>query len=277
MPTRVVLLLITSCLMSAQSLAFADCIQSQWEHCFKVKLKKTASPLPLPVTHPGVSLEINGIMLGMSQKPVMDVLAAKKYKQYTRRNTVASYTYKDVSAQSQSFLYELDANGTIDSVTVYFGTPATGQTVIGISRAIQFFDNSNTEPTIKQVIAALDQKYGPVHVHSPTYDPSMYWLYGKNGLQKKCKTVGCPCQPAFGLPGGSLNPFSVAVPPKGQYVCLSARIQDSMSKNGYAHQLNLDLGDSAETVFTSMEAFKQLRAKAVSSYKEITKPKMPNL
>lgn len=255
-------------------------------------LKKSVAPVP--ANYPGVSLDILGIKPGMSLQAVEHIMASKYKSKPSATSGKADFVYKSIDMNSQPFVTDLSGGNNEDSIDVSLGTPATGNTVVGVSRVLQFSENPKTEPTLKAVYAALDKKYGP---ETP---PSRYWtgngieitwVFGEHGMRKSCTRSSCYCPSStFTAPNWQtlLAPNEPSQDQgkdaysEGTYACVVADISttsgDPTHLNDRVSQLNVNVDDPADKVLTIKEAGKQLRAAALAAYQKEAKPeKVPNL
>lgn len=254
-------------------------------------IKQTAKPLEY--TYPGVSLDILGLKLGMTLGQVEKTIAGYSKNKPTLTSANMSMTYKTVTVASQNFTSKLvvQKDGQ-NSITVYFGSPATGNRVVHIDR-VMYFPDTKTAPTIKVLNAALDKKYGPPTKTelSPT---KLYrlWDFGRHKLRASCpKSDDAFCEAvsygygAWGDQRYDPHENSYYSPAHlyrksyafGNYVNVAANISAAGDDSSRVRKVLLSLSDQADEAITYDQALKQLQAAAIAAYNKETPGAAPKL
>lgn len=263
------------------------------------ELRRSASPIRTKYSR--VSPDILGLRPGMGVKAVEDAMAHNYKMKPMPSSAKAYFSYRTITMWSRPFIAELsDQNGQNDHIRVYFGTQATGNTVVGIKRVVKFRD-SLTAPTMKGIVSDLDRKYGP-----PTTPPGnlrgapwieMNWVFGTHGLRKKpCPGNSCPCisnirnisnDVGIGFLGGismasylQLDQSYAPVTPwsQGEYECVYAFAEGAYHDTSRVSQLEVVINDPADQMLMLKQTRKQLYPTAVAAYNKVAKPqKEPKL
>ena len=297
MLTRYLTFALVSSVLCGSSLVFAAACKPNGTDNFECTMTLENSSGPVPTVNPHVSLDILGIKPGMSLTEVKRIMVAH-YKSEPSENSSGQYgqsgegasgylVYKNVSMHTRPWVYELvNANNSygFDQTTVLFATPATGQTVVTIRRIVQF---RTPGPTVKQLLAALDKKYGPESIPGRRDKAgfiTLNWVYGKDGKLEACKENFCQCPGSANLgyiqttldtiPTGANYDKSLA---NDEYECVSAQVNFSFNDPVHATELDVVVNDPAEKVHTTKELYEQMHAAAVAEYKSEKPSKAPTL
>ncbi len=231
----------------------------------QMTIKKTANPIA--VAYPGVSIDILGVKPGMSVDAVKKVLIANYHSQPTSTSALTSMTYRTVNVSSQTYVTSLkvqDKHG--GSMTVYFGGPATGNTVVEVDRVLVFPDVKKA-PTVAAVRAALDKKYGP-ESWTTAHGAYIKWAFGKSGHTRSCSN-GWICEA-----GGSFNPDPLDCArykremSSGDYVTVQADLSTSGQDSSRLYNLTMYLSDEADKAISCNAISKQIHAAAIAAYKK---------
>lgn len=249
-------------------------------------LIKTANPV-IP-SYPGLSVDILGIKPGMSVKAVEAALRAAYPKLNPQGQPNPSIDWATTSVpsggpvplQSQRYVGDMSASKPNDHIQIYFGTPTTGNTVVSVTRQIQF-PTKRSEPTLKQILSALDKKYGRETV--PSRDRSsegelVNWDYGKAGHLKRCPAginngAGeCMCRVQFDpWTPATTEPFI-----KQDFdFCIVTAI--SLGYNKYhVKSVGFILGGPVDMAIDAKSFHKQVKAAQVAASKHEVTAKVPN-
>ncbi len=266
--------------MSGRKLAFGViAIALIWtSSAFADQMTITQTAKPIEFAYPGVSLDILGI------KPGMSVDAAQKaansfYKSDSTPFVPTDtwpYSYKSVTVFSQKYLSGGGESTRLnqDSLNIHFGSPATGNVVLGVGRVVYF--HQKTAPKVKEIVAALVKKYGPATSNDGKGD--LVWYFGKGGFLKAFSGDGSCASPGDTL--DTSERFTLrhdqGLLSQGIYVCIGAEVVSQLLDNSRAETLNITINSPAERVLDETQAVKQLRAAAVAAYKKET-PTVPKL
>lgn len=251
-------------LIGAQS-AFAD----------QMTIKQTAQPKAF--SYPGVSLDVYGLKLGMSEGALKKTISSfSNYKLDPQvKTTFLQVKYKTVSMASQTFSLSMtakDKNG--GSITVFFGTPATGSKAVGIDRTL-VFPNVKDAPTMKQIYAALSRKYGPVTKTelSSTKDLRL-WVFQKSGLLASCPTEDAYCNfagqgytPSITFYMGPLFHHKQSYS-DGNQVLIVANLASASEDSSRISKLVMIMSNESDKYISESSAWKQINAAAVAAYKK---------
>ncbi len=251
-----------------------------------VTIKQTAKPFVYQ--YPGVSLDILGLKLGMSVQQAEKVLAAYSKNKPVISKKSLSLSYKTASVSSQYFIWKIAVdNGQGGGITLFFGSPATGNNLLHIDLKMVFPD-AKKAPTLKATDAALYKKYGPATKTpaSPT-DTYIQWVFGQHNLKKSCPKADdshCDAVNFYNDPGAYAF-FGYANDPTGDptlstlyrksnalgnYVDVEAQIQSASEDASRVANVYLSLNDQAEAAITSDLALKQLQTAARAVYAKET-------
>ncbi|HYW76795.1 MAG TPA: hypothetical protein VFA48_09240 [Gammaproteobacteria bacterium] len=248
-----------------------------------VTIKQTAKPFVYQ--YPGVSLDILGLKLGMSVQQAEKVLAAysKNKPMIFKKSLLLSY--KTVRVSSQNFIWKIAVdNGQSGGITLFFGSPATGNKLLHIDLTMGFPD-ATKGPTLKATDAALYKKYGPATKTpvSPT-DTYIQWVFGQHNLKKSCPYVDdIPCDAVnFGNDPGQYAFFGYDNDPTadpalyrnsyayGNYVDVEAAVHPAGEDASRVGSIYLSLNDQAQQAITSDLSQKQLQTAARAAYAKQT-------
>lgn len=256
-----------------------------------VTVEQTAKPFEY--AYPGVSLDIRGLKLGMSVQQVEKTIAGYSKNKPAIYTTNMWMQYKTVTVTSQNFLWKLvvQKDGW-NSITVYFGSPATGNEVVHIDR-VMYFPDPKTAPTIEMLNAALDKKYGPV-TKTPISPTKSYrlWDFGPHKLRTSCPNEDNDyCEAVsygYGVWGEQFydpHENSRQSPAYlcrksyafGNYANVAANIEAAGDDPSRVQKVMLSLSDQADEAITYDQALKQLQAAAIAAYKKETPGAAPKL
>lgn len=247
------------------SSAFAD----------QMTITKTANPIEF--SYPGVSLDVLGVKPGMSLDAARKVLIANYHSQPTSQSEQIPLTYKSVNIVSQPFVTSLTVNDKQGgSMTVYFGTPATGNKVVEVDRVLVFPD-AKSAPTVDEIRATLDKKYGP-ESWTTSHGAYIKWAFGKSGHTSSCSNGWiCDLSQAFRPDPNSCRVYNREMA-SGDYVLVQADLGSSGQDSSRMYTLTIFLSDEADKAISCNAASKQIHAAAVAAYKKESTPgTVPNL
>ena len=229
---------------------------------------------PIEPSYPGVSLDVLGVKPGMSLDAARKVLIANYHSKPTSQSGQLSLTYKSVNMTSQPFVTSLtvsDKQG--GSMTVYFGTSATGNKVVEVDRVLVFPDPKSA-PTVAAVRAALDKKYGPeTKTELDEYEDWLFWSFGKTGHASSCSKKR-QCDFANGAPQCSGSTYAIynKEMSSGDYVYIQVGLSKSGQDTSRSSKLTIFLSDQADKYISCNAASKQIHAAAVAAYKKESTP-----
>lgn len=238
----------------------------------------TQTAKPIEFSYPGVSLDILGIKPGMSVDAAQ-MAANSFYKSESEPFIPATtwpYSYKSITMFSQKYISRGMKVSRLnrDSLTIQFGSPATGNVVLAVTRVVFF--NQKTAPTVKEMLSALVKKYGPAT--SNDGHGRLSWYFGKNGIIKTFSGTGSCASPGDGLAND--ENFTMDDDKRfllqGVDVCIGAEVTSPTLDQSRVELLSITLNSPAEKDLDETQAVKQLRAAAVAAYMKET-PTVPKL
>lgn len=249
---------------------------------------------PVPRSYPGVATDILGIRTGMTVSQA-EAIAEKNYpakpKEYKDPDT---FEYKGVTVQSEPFVQRVDfisqTGDTIDTLSLLFSTPATGNTLYAMSRLLQFYRGPVSAPLVNALYPSLIKKYGPLS-YNPDRDQNtiapMIWAFTQSSRTICKSTFDCvsifsPVQTTdltdMGQGDWGRLQSQCGVPKVQSYVFMvSAGIYANQSDQTKADRMHVSIWDSATCMNDGKEAVKQLTAAAIKFYNSVYKPPTPKL
>ena len=251
-------------------------------------IKQTAKPFVYQ--YPGVSLDIVGLKLGMSVQQAEKVLAAYSKNKPGISKKSLSMSYRTAKVSSQYFIWRIAVdNGQGGGITLFFGSPATGNKLLHIDRKM-VFPEATKAPTLKATDAALYKKYGPA-TKTPASPTATYiqWVFGQHNLKKSCPKAddsNCEAVNFFNDPG-QFAFFGYANDPTadptlyrksyafGNYVDVEAQIHSAGADASRVGSIYLSLNDQAEAAITTDLTLKQLQTAARAAYAKETPGAVP--
>ena len=182
---------------------------------FADQMTITQTAKPIQFTYPGVSLDILGIKLGMTEADALKIISEdSSYKLNPQVQFSSMFNRKKgISMWSQSFPFSItarDKNG--GDIVVYLATPATDNEVVDVELSL-VYPNDKNAPTLAGFKAALDKKYGPdtKELISST-GGVMLWVFGEAGHLGSCpKASGMFCDVSGPGYGAGTNPTEGAL------------------------------------------------------------------
>jgi len=241
-------------LVGAASAAWAD----------EIQLVKTADLTAR--LYDGHSIDVLGIKIGMTPDQVRQIIATEYGVPAAEEQTNLSVTYKSITVSSQSYLNTLKARKEGDELIVSFGNPATGNTVVGVSRNLDFKD-ALTAPKLTALYAQLDSKYGQESLPKPqSFTPSLIftsWAFNAT-THIKCPNNSCITAYDTYTPGNMAS-YQRSME-TGQFVVIQADLFPHEADSSRAKRLQLALDDQASKFLSSQEALKQLQAAGEAAY-----------
>ncbi len=251
-----------------------------------------------PVSHsyPGVSADILGIRTGMSlskAEAVAEKSYAGKYKPEIEHSSVTlsysppfGYGTGGVNVESRPFIsYILFNHATrklFDGLRLYFSSPATGNTLLGVWRRISYdYQDYKIEPEIplvSTVKALLIRKYGPTSYQSKAQDGGLTfgWVFGEKTPKPKrfwslLPGVVTDMDSDDGLDNFPRDCGTTASFP--DLFRIDAKID--ATNNGRVRDLYVMIWDAAACVKDAQEAKKQLTAAAIKYWEAKYKIVLP--
>jgi hypothetical protein len=230
---------------------------------------------PIIREYAGHPLDVLGMAPGMSAAEAKKRIAQAYETDPAETMGALVMRYRSISMSSQDYLSELKASKEQDTMTVYLGTPSTGNVVVGIERKIVYSDPT-IAPDAKTLVTQLQSKYGTTSAvieNRPLL--RMQWVFNASAFSK-CPSYGC----VTGL--GALNPGALdtylhAIS-DGHQVTIQADIQTSPTDQTRVGNLTITVEDVANKAKTLSEAFKQIQAAAQAAYdKEALPQRGPKL
>jgi len=227
----------------------------------------------------GDSIDILGIKIGMTPDQVRTIIATEYGVPPVEEQTSISITYKSITVTTQSYLDTLKAQkpGNADQISVSFGNPATGNTVVGVSRHLVFADPL-TAPKITALYAQLDAKYGPESVPKPiSFSPDLFvvkWAFNASG-HIKCPFDLCITANDTYAPG-NMTEYQRTVA-TGQHVVVQAGLFPYATDSSRASRLEIAIDDQASKARSSQEALTQLQAAGEKAYATAKPQEAPKL
>lgn len=188
--------------MSTQRLSTAAAAALALAAVVSVFSPARAEELALQKSASAIEAKYNGLDMGiLTLGPTMSAAEAKAalIKEYGDVLNVSEGTigisYKSIPLESQVYTTRIAATKPGDEISVLFGTPATGNTVVNMTRRLTFED-ARTAPEAGAVLAQLVSKYGNPSHNKPAVTgraSEMYrltWVFDTKG-PKPCPTSGC--------------------------------------------------------------------------------------
>ena len=228
---------------------------------------------------PGAKLDIYDIQPGMTVSDVTQILTKIFNSPPQVNQTNLGLQYKGLSVSTQNFTASLYSKNDdpYKTVTVGFGTPATGDAVVDVSAYFSYSDPLSA-PTLESVLAELKSKYGG-NPTSQFFSPNVVlniWTFNENG-QLTCQKSYCPGGDgwATGYTPGNGSVYAAAVNDGGTVV-VSANIQVFPQNQDRVSVMTLNLDDEGNKLLTDKEALNQLQSFAVQQYSKANPQNAPS-
>lgn len=247
----------------------------------------TPNAEPEPRVYGNRTIDIIGITPGTSADHVAALLTKAYGKAPNIGRSHLVLQYKSVQMTSQEYVNEMDDSkfsgfnsdgtpGPSDSIQVYFGTPSTADTVVGISRVLSFSD-PKTAPTVTAMQDALQAKYGaPPQTRTITQQLSNVelglddiWSYNETGENQCNGKCSGPVVPMFDPRQQNTYQQSVT---NGQVLLLEASLTVEPSDKSRVSTLTVTIDDEGNKLLSIAGAMNQLQAAAVAAYKKTATP-----
>jgi len=237
----------------------------------------TETAKPAIRTYAGHAVDVIGISPGMTVAAVTALIQKKDNFAPAATTGNIGLTYKSISMGSQSYTTELEASAPNDDLHVFFGTPSTGNTVVGIDRTITFPD-AETAPVLTELEQQVENKYG-LQSSSKRNEgyPSLQenWVFNSQSLQG-CQNSFCPAATAQFDPS-QMQSYADSTQ-IGIVLNIEAKFYVSSSDPSRAASLEITIDDEGNKFLTANEAVKQLTAAGEAAYnKEATPQQGPSL
>jgi len=258
-----------------------------WQHTYAAEEKLVAlAPFVQPVAHvyPGVNSAFLGIELGMPYEAARTKLAeldhAKEGKVDREDNGALSIEHQGAIITSKPYPAWLrylgstrDSTAPSRSLTLWFGTPATGSTVTGINRIIQYPTGTGPDPA--KAAQDLVQLFGPpsaasrIQLDRSEWRDTISWEFGTSGSWmfkvsglRTCSSGNCqPAAPVLLTSDRRLSSLEKQVD-GGSQVLVTAIITSDPSDPARTLFVAVSMEDVLNEVLTLREARKQLEAAA---------------
>lgn len=240
----------------------------------QMSIVKSAEPIVRSAgTHNAV--DVQGIAPGMSVDEAKKRLVEIYGKDPSVWETTLSVQNKSVYMDSQPYVARMRGEKDSDYIDVYFGTPSTGNVVVGIERKIQYLD-ARSAPEIATTIKALQDKYGPVSSVNPQYAKQTFlWFHKKDGLSKCEWRVSCDnTEPVL---DPSQLEYLMKATKNGSDLAVFAFIDNSDNDKSRLYSMMVKVSDLTNKALTLDEAFKQMNAAAEAAYNSSSPAKAPDL
>lgn len=225
-----------------------------------VTLKLVAPPA---VHHPpGRALDVAGIVPGMSPDEVRAVLA-KTYGDVQAIQENVGFQDQGVDVASQNFVTRMAARRDNDEVTVWFGTPTTGNAVVEVTRQTNY-GNAADAPELTAVRAQLVAKYGPPALDAPAVGTGelkiLAWSY-QGDKPVACPAMACRTDLTDGLNLADLTNYRRVVK-RGFDLTVTGMMLAGIGDSSRAASVIVTVSDTATKLKTAESAMAQMRAAA---------------
>lgn len=173
-------------LVAGQQAAAADLV---------IEPQKTTEPVSR--SFPGRDIDIVGLSRGMTPQQVTAKLKADMPDAEIRSDMLTvGLNYKGATVKFQSYTGAITANGGDANglISLYFGSPASGNQLIGLQRNVDYRDPFKA-PTREDMVAALTAKYG-----KPSGQSQSEKLTTLTWLVKDAGDFACPVDPGRKVP-----------------------------------------------------------------------------
>ncbi|TAL80977.1 MAG: hypothetical protein EPN46_03025 [Candidimonas sp.] len=247
---------------------------------------------PVFRSYPGVSADSLGIRTGMTVSKA-EAIAEKNYGTKSKPSVshlsdTLIYDPGNFSIESRPFISYVSFSHwmgiMLDSLTLHFSSPVTGNTLLGMSRQISYYQSASIKtPSVSTIKTRLIKKYGPTSYQSKARDGGLIigWIFGQKELFI-CKTHDCMGGHFTGVP----NFFSSgSIPGKPNLLTqcgatasgpnifrIDAKIDANKSAKAEIRDVTISIWDVSTCVNDATEAKKQLTAAAIKYDKATYKP-----
>lgn len=232
----------------------------------EMMLVQSAKPTPMR-SYPSRSIDILGIILGMTQEEVTAILRREYGGEPEVSMPVIGISYNGIKIQSQPFVSAITiakANGD-DRINVAFSFPTTGSRVVGVSRTLAFRD-SLTAPRVADMFDQLHAKYGPgsllrpkSYVQTLTFES---WGLGAAG-PVKCPNDNCPTPYARMDSNTILQQNAVKA---DLLVVIQANVHNGGPDPSRVQQLEVTMEDNENELLSANQLAAQMKAAAEAAY-----------
>ncbi len=252
----------------------------------KVSLEQKIQPVLR--SYPGVRADILGIRTGMTVSAA-DAIADKSYDGKSkpwvwRESDSLIYGPGDFSIQSHPFIagisFTHQAGIVSDFLTLHFGSPVTGNTLLGMSRQISYYQDAAGQPKtppVSALEAIMIKKYGPTSYQTTSPDGGirLAWVFGPK-KRVICKTQDCVSGKFTGVPMsfssdgmGENQELLTSCGTTARFPNLfriDAKIDAKKSDKAEVSDVAVSIWDAPTCVNDAKEAKKQLTAAAMQYY-----------
>ncbi|HYZ61773.1 MAG TPA: hypothetical protein VE650_04910 [Acetobacteraceae bacterium] len=231
----------------------------------EMKITQAAPPAVYKVE--GRAIDVLGITPGMTAEQVRPILE-KQYGAVQEQTDALGLNYRGTAVESQKYLVTLRARKDDDQIVVRFGTPATGNAVVEVSRQLAY-PNGPAAPAVDAVRESLVKQYGPPSAQSsPVTSGALTlqdWAY-KDNKPVRCANASCRISGSEGMGPQDLESFRRAVA-SGRQLLITATILSSTSDPKRAATTWIVVSDMQTKARTLEEGLKQLQAAASAENK----------
>ena len=223
-----------------------------------ITLKQVAPPAVYKPA--GRAVDVLGIAPGMDPEAVRAILT-KEYGavQVTKDNL--GLENQGAVVATQDYVTRMTARKNADEITVWFGTPTTGNGVVEISRQTNHF-NPATAPELAKVRADLLKKYGPPAFDGPAVGTGevtlLAWSYGAD-KPLPCPRSACRADVSDGPEVASMPAYQRALR-AGRQLTIIATLLASTGSANHASSVVVTVSDVATKLRTLEAAIDQMKS-----------------
>ncbi len=217
---------------------------------------------PPAVYHPAHPIDVAGITPGMSADRVAGILAPSFGPVQTVRENMGLQD-QGIDVATQNYPTRMTATKGTDDISVWFGTPTTGNAVVEATLQT-IYNNPAEAPTLEEARAKLIAKYGPPAFDGPVMGTGevrvLAWSY-KGDKPASCTDSSCRADLTDGLSVTDMPKYQRAVR-QGHDLTLIGMLLAGVDDSARTASVVITVSDTATKLRTLDEAIAQMRAAA---------------
>ena len=225
-----------------------------------------AASLTLTLTSPpaaykpgGRAINVLGITPGMTSDAARKVLE-KEYGTVFVNQDNLGLADRGASVATQTFVNRMSANKGADQITVWFGTPTTGNGVVEVTRQVSYPSEADA-PTLDKVRSDLIADYGKPGTDDRVFNTGevqlLAWSF-KGDKPSACLQASCRADLSEGLDVRNIPAYARAVK-AGHELTVVAILLAGISDPSHAAGIVVTMSDAATKMKSLESAITQMR------------------
>ncbi len=217
---------------------------------------------PPAVYHPAHAIDVAGISPGMTPAAVSAILGNSFGPVQVIQENMGLQD-QGIDVATQTYTTRITVTKGVDDVSVWFGTPTTGNAVVEVTHQT-IYGNAADAPTIDAARAALTTKYGPAAFDGPAMGTGevrlLAWSY-KGDKPAPCTASACRANLADGLSVADMQSYRQAVK-QGRELTIIGMLLAGINDPSRVASVVVTFSDTATKLRTLEEALAQMKAAA---------------